>query len=389
MVKGSSVDGWASDCRLTAAQRAQRASRYDTTAYDFVGAASAYLGAPLLAQIHLLPPPPAAATPPPLLRALVQARAVPAPPRAARDAARKRARRSVTWEALLSLYRRFIEEVIMREWRVDLLYQAVPVLRVVLPGSVAPCKPHCDADYFHDANEVNYWLPLTPVWGSNSLWAESSPGAADFAPFELCPGELMRFYGNRCHHFTLPNETGASRVSIDFRVLPLHLHVPPAEREAHAAALMQTPHLLDAGGYYAVARAARAPQAALAHAPPRVALVLHVRGGEGARLVGVCVRLAAASRGRTPPAGCASPPCALEGWGDGGAGTTGGGDACAVLTRRCAECADVCKSCSSTEHYVDRCPLSTRRSRCSAAACNARAAACRSPDREKELVDVA
>ena len=38
--------------------------------------------------------------------------------------------------------------------------QSEPVLRVVLHDSVAPCKPHCDADYYHDASELNFWVPL-------------------------------------------------------------------------------------------------------------------------------------------------------------------------------------------------------------------------------------
>jgi hypothetical protein len=76
-----------------------------------------------------------------------------------------------------------------------LLYQRKPILRVVMPGSVPPTKRHCDADYYHDANEINFWVPLTRVWGSNTLWSESAPGARDFAPFEARPGEAVRFYG--------------------------------------------------------------------------------------------------------------------------------------------------------------------------------------------------
>jgi hypothetical protein len=25
-------------------------------------------------------------------------------------------------------------------------------------------------------NEINFWLPLTPAFGANTLWAESAPG---------------------------------------------------------------------------------------------------------------------------------------------------------------------------------------------------------------------
>lgn len=202
MVKGSSVSGWAGECALSAEQRTQRTLAYDARAYDFVGAAEAYLGFASLSQLHRAPPAPPKETPPALQRAQVQARVARAPTTQERAIARKRFKASAAWDEFLSCYRRFIHEVIVPQWGVDLLYQAVPVLRVVLPGSVAPCKPHCDADYFHDINEVNYWLPLTKVWGSNTLWAESAPGLGDYAPFELSPGQLIRFYGNRCRHFT-------------------------------------------------------------------------------------------------------------------------------------------------------------------------------------------
>ena len=47
-------------------------------------------------------------------------------------------------------------------------------------------------------SQVNLWLPLTTVGGSNSLWVESAPGRADFAPLEMEYGECCAFYGNQC-----------------------------------------------------------------------------------------------------------------------------------------------------------------------------------------------
>ena len=175
----------------------QKTQCYDLNEYNFVAAAEAYIGSTDLARLHTREPLSPAETPPTLQRAQVQAQLARAPDRREKAAARKRFKFSAAWDDFVALYRRFVHEVILEQWGVDLLYQASPVLRVVLPGSVAPCKPHCDADYFHDSNEINYWLPMTKVWGSNTLWSESAPGAADYAPFELEPGQLMRFYGNR------------------------------------------------------------------------------------------------------------------------------------------------------------------------------------------------
>ena len=87
------------------------------------------------------------------------------------------------------------------------------------------------------------------MWGSNTLWSESSPGAGDYAAFEAGPGKAIRFYGNRCRHYTLENETDGTRVSFDFRVIPRHLFVPP-----NALASSLSRHALNPGdskrGYY-------------------------------------------------------------------------------------------------------------------------------------------
>eukprot|EP00966_Prymnesium_polylepis_P189677 4394875-Prymnesium_polylepis.1 len=290
MVKGSAVDGWALPCSLEPCRLEQEVQRYNLEQYDWVAAAEDYLGVSGLGKIHEQAPSPPGETPPTLQRAQVQAQLARAPTRQEKADARRLFKFSAAWDSFLALYRRFIHEVIVPQWGVDLLYQATPVLRVVLPGSVAPCKPHCDADYFHDANEINYWLPMSRVWGSNTLWSESSPGAADFAPFELEPGQMMRFYGNRCRHYTEPNDTDGTRVSIDFRVVPLHLHVPQAERDPQATALMQSHWVLDAGGYYAVARVRgeqiprRLPDDAAAGAT-QAARDAHTSPGEASRQV--------------------------------------------------------------------------------------------------------
>jgi hypothetical protein len=41
----------------------------------------------------------------------------------------------------------------------------------------------------HELSEINFWVPLTRVWGANSLQAESQPGRGDFHPFEMDYGE--------------------------------------------------------------------------------------------------------------------------------------------------------------------------------------------------------
>jgi len=104
----------------------------------------------------------------------------------------------------------------------ELLFQVEPNLRCHLAGTGhLLVHLHKDADYFHQPNELNFWVPLTASFGANTLWAESSPGAGDFKPFETKgPGEAVRFWGGQCAHYTVANDTAVTRVSIDFRVIP-------------------------------------------------------------------------------------------------------------------------------------------------------------------------
>jgi len=154
------------------------------------------------------------------------------PPRAGQCAFRRRWR---TWldkepgarARLNAMFRAFVEEEVVRHFGEPAIYQADPTLRVHIAGTGrALGVPHVDADYFHQPAELNYWLPLTPCWGANTLWCESRRGAADYAPFTLQgAGRYQRFWGNQLRHFTLPNDTGSTRVSFDLRCVPLSLFV--------------------------------------------------------------------------------------------------------------------------------------------------------------------
>jgi len=72
---------------------------------------------------------------------------------------------------------------------------------------VATTPLHNDMDYHHQPSEINYWLPLSRVHDSNSLWVESKPGLGDMHPLNLDYGQYCRFYGNQCRHQTKPNRT--------------------------------------------------------------------------------------------------------------------------------------------------------------------------------------
>jgi len=134
---------------------------------------------------------------------------------------------------LKKLYREFVEAVILphlglgpdttkrgAKGSIRAMYQTEPAIRVQLPGDHPSIKLHCDADYLNKEGELNFWLPVTSVHSSNSLQVESYPGKGDYVPFVMDTGEVVRFWGNRCRHYTKANETGVTRVSFDFRVIP-------------------------------------------------------------------------------------------------------------------------------------------------------------------------
>ena len=124
----------------------------------------------------------------------------------------------------------------------EIFFQASPALRVHAPSAHAAGNRHRDSGYGHQASQVNFWLPLAPAFGTNTLHVENLRGDGRAVPLEGDFGVVHRFWGHELYHHTLPNDTPATRVSLDFRAVPGPLF------EAQAAFFE--------GGYYARARRA-------------------------------------------------------------------------------------------------------------------------------------
>ena len=103
----------------------------------------------------------------------------------------------------------------------QLAYQNVCTFRVSSPRNTPMGVPHRDYDYFHQPAELNIWVPLTRVFGTNTLYSESVPKLGDFHPFELERGQAVLFWGNQCQHYTVANDSNWTRVSFDIRVVLL------------------------------------------------------------------------------------------------------------------------------------------------------------------------
>lgn len=125
------------------------------------------------------------------------------------------------------LYLKFIGEFIKPLFGEEqIVYQKIPTFRVHLVGNLSVGEFHKDSDYGHSNNEINFWLPFVDTFSTNTIWVESEPGLGDYAPRSLDYGEVMRFHGANLVHGNKINDTGITRVSIDFRVVKYSEFVP-------------------------------------------------------------------------------------------------------------------------------------------------------------------
>ncbi len=117
-------------------------------------------------------------------------------------------------------YERFIEEVVRPQFNEPIYYQKKPTHRILFLNNPGESRFHRDRDYGHSTAEINYLVPQTAAYATNTFWLESEEGKEDFQPVEMQVGEFVRFNGASLKHGAKVNTTGKSRVSFDFRVIP-------------------------------------------------------------------------------------------------------------------------------------------------------------------------
>tara|TARA_B110000027_G_scaffold77816_1_gene82846 strand:+ start:170 stop:868 length:699 start_codon:yes stop_codon:yes gene_type:complete len=137
------------------------------------------------------------------------------------------------WEEFTTLYYELVKMIMEDVFNEkSIVYQASPNFRVQLPNNIAvggnkkdlPERYgwHKDTDkqYDHPNFEKNFILPLTNSSNTASVYIETYPNSDKFIPADMKVGEFFQFYGGKCIHGNKPNETGKSRVSLDFRLVP-------------------------------------------------------------------------------------------------------------------------------------------------------------------------
>lgn len=120
----------------------------------------------------------------------------------------------------LDLYRDFVSYLRGTHFPSNsVIYQSRPTFRVHAPENIAVAKWHKDKAYNHSSNEINIFLPLTSAFDTNTIWAESEEDKGDYAPMNAHYGEYYIWNGANLLHGNKKNETGVSRVSLDFRFI--------------------------------------------------------------------------------------------------------------------------------------------------------------------------
>jgi len=131
------------------------------------------------------------------------------------------------WSEFIDVYESFVSEVLLPYLGLEeALVQKYPTFRVQLPNNRAVVIEHHDSDinHKHPVGEINFIYALTDMFDSNSIKVEKMPRMRDFTNIELEEGECLSFNGNLCDHYNDINKTGVTRMSFDFRILPLNYY---------------------------------------------------------------------------------------------------------------------------------------------------------------------
>jgi len=129
----------------------------------------------------------------------------------------------------------------------EAIVQKFPTFRVMLPNNVAIVINHHDSDdlHKHPIGEINFIMGLTNMYDTNTVNVEIMPRLNKYEKILLNAGETICFNGNLCNHHNEINKTGETRVSFDFRILPLNYY---EENYNKYSASTNTKYI--EGGYY-------------------------------------------------------------------------------------------------------------------------------------------
>ena len=129
------------------------------------------------------------------------------------------------------LFKSFIEGVVKPQFGEEVVYQTIPTFRLHFPGNIAVGEYHRDRNYRDEdwasrVKESNFFLPFTDAFGTNTIWVESEEDKEDFSPMEVEYGQVVMWDGLNLLHGNKTNTEKTTRVSFDFRVMPISRYEP-------------------------------------------------------------------------------------------------------------------------------------------------------------------
>jgi hypothetical protein len=115
-----------------------------------------------------------------------------------------------------------------------LVIQKTPNIRFSFPETAAiGCDPndpeniiglHSDSNFGHNENEMNFIIPITKMFSTNSIYYEPTIGSQieprDFENLKLETDEFLQAYFNKLRHCNHINKTNKTRISFDIRIIP-------------------------------------------------------------------------------------------------------------------------------------------------------------------------
>ena len=137
----------------------------------------------------------------------------------------------------IELYKNFIIEYIKPFYPDEkyILYQKYPNIRIGFPNLTAIGKRdsdpnneivglHNDNEFGHSIQEINYVIPITKMYDTNSIYFEnivySNQEYDNYNNMKLDTDEFFRGYLNKLNHYNKINKTNKTRISLDFRIIP-------------------------------------------------------------------------------------------------------------------------------------------------------------------------
>jgi len=124
-------------------------------------------------------------------------------------------------DKIIPTYEKFIYEVIKPQFGENIVYQKTPTFRTQLINNLGVFEFHKDKQYQHNQEEVNFFLPFTDAYDTNTIWVESEEDKGDYSPINANYGKVVMWNGCHLSHGNKLNTTSNTRVSCDFRVIPL------------------------------------------------------------------------------------------------------------------------------------------------------------------------